>query len=490
MKPSLRCAAIVACRNERKNLERLLPRWVGEGLDVILLDHSSNDGTIAWANQQLGQGLQRIETLPWTGHFDLQEQLLAKQAIAKQLDHDWLLHLDADEWPRSSRPGERLIDAIHRVDRQGHNAINFEEFVFLPTNNTSEAEHYYFFAPKPNRLMRGWRRDVQLSNTSDGGHQLRPDATHQLKLAEENFELRHYIVRSQAHARKKYLNRIFSPADLKRGWHGNRLQLCARSLSFPDAMHLQQVSGDASQPLKRSEPKTSHFWHWPDTTKPKRLNTLICLYGCDQDAGLLEAFDQSDLANLIRHRPDTRLLEVWAGGTNDDLQGRRLTLATPERYDQLSLKTQRMMRYCCQHFRFRQLIKLDLSCMRQTLTGAQYEGRQPIDQEALLQFIQKRLEEPLTSATHYDGMFQHIHPQREGIEQWALKKYATINFESVFQNNTQTPNFFSGKCYIVSRKLALKIARHGYSMATEHAIHLHGSEDLMVGRLAEQLESQ
>ena len=128
--------------------------------------------------------------------------------------------------------------------------------------------------------------------------------------------------------------------------------------------------------------------------------------------------------------------------------------------------------------------------MRTTLSGAQYEGRQPIDQEALLQFIQKRLEEPLTSGTDYDGMSQHIHPQREGIEQWALKKAATISLESVFPNNTQIPNFFSGKCYIVSRKLALKIARHGYSMATEHANHLHGAEDLMVGRLAEQLESQ
>ena len=490
MKPSLRCAAIVACRNERQNLERLLPRWVAEGLEVVLLDHSSNDGTHAWASRQLGQGIQGIETLPWKGHFDLQEQLLAKQAIAKQLDHDWVLHLDADEWPQSSKAGERLIDAIGRVHKQGNNAINFEEFVFLPTKNESDAEHYYFFAPKPNRLMRGWRRDAQLSNASDGGHHLRPDATNQLKLAKENFVLRHYIVRSQSHAREKYLNRVFSAADLKRGWHGNRLQLCARSLSFPDAMHLQQVSGDASQPLNRSEPKTSHFWHWPDSTKPKRLNTLVCLYGCDQDSALLEAFDQSNLADLIRHRPDTRLLEVWAGGTKDDVKGRRLTLATAERYDQLSLKTQRMMRYCCQNFRFRQLIKLDLSCMRATLTGAKYKGRQPINQEALRRFIQKILEEPLTGDLHYDGLLQHSKPQRRGIEQWAIKKEASINFEAIFPNNAQIPSFYSGKCYVVSRKLALLIARHGYSVAVDHANHLHGSEDLMVGRLAKQFEEQ
>ena len=186
-----------------------------------------------------------------------------------------VLHLDADEWPQSSRANERLIDAIRRIDKQGRNAINFEEFVFLPTRKAKEAEHYYFFAPQPRRLMRGWRRDTQLSNTQAGGHKLSPTSSSDMKLAEENFVLRHYIVRNQTHARKKYLNRIFSPDDLKRGWHDNRIKLCARSLTIPDPIHLHQISDPTSQQWDRSEPRETHYWHWDDNTKQKRLETLI-----------------------------------------------------------------------------------------------------------------------------------------------------------------------------------------------------------------------
>ncbi|MCB4411512.1 glycosyltransferase [Synechococcus sp. MU1611] len=490
MSQELRCAAIVACRNEHENLKKFLPRWLEEGLEVILLDHSSTDETLAWAKEHRGRGIKRIETLAWKGHFDLKEQLLAKQKIIEQLEHEWVLHLDADEWPQSNRIGERLIDAIRRLDSQGCNAINFEEFVFLPTCKGKEAEHYYFFAPKPKRLMRGWQRATQLSNTKAGGHELSATSAKEVKLADEDFVLRHYIVRSQGHARKKYLNRIFSPDDLKRGWHCNRIQLCARSLTFPDAIHLQQLTGSNSISWNRSEPKTTHYWHWHDNTKTKRLDTLVCLYGCDQDEELLEVFDGSELGNLIRNRQDARLVEVWAGGERDEFHGRRLTLATPEQYEKLSLKTHRMMRYCCRNFRFRQLIKLDLSCMRHKLAGIKYQGRQPIDQRALLQFIQNRMEEPLTGGTNYNGLFQHTNPQRRGIENWALKKGASISLETIFPNNTRIPNFFSGKCYVVSYKLAISIARHGHSMATDHATYLNGSEDLMVGRFAEQLKSK
>ena len=97
------------------------------------------------------------------------------------------------------------------------------------------------------------------------------------------------------------------------------------------------------------------------------------------------------------------------------------------------------------------------------------------------------MNKPLTDK-HYDGMMQHIKPSREGIEGWATKKNAKVNINKVFPENTEIPSFYSGKCYTISRKLALEIARHGSLIAEEHAKYLHGAEDLMVARMAEQLE--
>jgi hypothetical protein len=72
-----------------------------------------------------------IERLPWTSIFALKEQLAAKARIAAALPHDWLLHVDADEWLQPPWPNTRLIDAIKRVDEMGFNCINFEEMTFV-----------------------------------------------------------------------------------------------------------------------------------------------------------------------------------------------------------------------------------------------------------------------------------------------------------------------------------------------------------------------
>ena len=47
--PLLRCAAVVACRNEADLLSQHLPLWIAEGLDLVVIDHSSTDASRAVA---------------------------------------------------------------------------------------------------------------------------------------------------------------------------------------------------------------------------------------------------------------------------------------------------------------------------------------------------------------------------------------------------------------------------------------------------------
>jgi hypothetical protein len=261
----LSCAAILCVRNEQLHLPRVLGQFIEAGIDVAIIDHGSNDNSLAICKRLLGRGVVSIDHLPWTGVYDQTAQLRAKAAVAARLNHDWLVHADADEWMHTQRAGESLLQGIERADAQGFTGINFEEFVFLPEPGSGQqgdlrlCNRYYFFAPCANRLMRAWRRDAELDNIHSGGHVLAGDG---LRLFPETFVLRHYIVASQQQAIEKYVGRRFAHADLERGWHENRLGLTPANLLLPDPDVLCRLEHWRSARFDRTHPMTRHFWHW------------------------------------------------------------------------------------------------------------------------------------------------------------------------------------------------------------------------------------
>ena len=269
----LRCAAIVCVRNEQFHLPRVLGQLIDAGIDVAIIDHGSTDDSVSICERLLGRGVVSIDNLPWTGVYDQVAQLSAKAAVAARLDHDWLVHTDADEWLHTRRAGESLLEGIERADAQGFTAVNFEEFVFLPDPvgaslyDLRRSLRYYYFAPGPNRLMRAWRRDSGLDNINSGGHVLAGEG---LRLFPESFVLRHYIVASQQHAIDKYVGRCFAQSDIDKGWHGNRLRLRPDDMRLPKPEALCQLEDWKSTNFDFSRPKALHFWHWSEAERLRR----------------------------------------------------------------------------------------------------------------------------------------------------------------------------------------------------------------------------
>ena len=262
--------AIVCIRNEVFHVERCLRDLIAGGCEVCLIDHASTDGTVEQAKSFLGSGLLKIEHLPWSGVFSLSDQLRAKQALVETAVHDWIVHADADEWLVSPVPGQTLSDAIAAADTDGFNVVNFHECVFIPLpgedyrhpDYSSRMRDYYFFEPTYPRLNRAWRRDAALDNTWAGGHVVRGEA---VRRSPRDLILRHYIVLSQAHAREKYLGRVFSSEDLNKKWHDSRvidegkdvrLRTHPAMRKVPDVERHDQF--DLSRPVDR------HFWEWDE----------------------------------------------------------------------------------------------------------------------------------------------------------------------------------------------------------------------------------
>lgn len=256
--------ALMASRNESGYIDHALRRVIEDGMEVILLDNGSVDGTREVAERYLGGGLLRIEDQPFTGVFDLEEQMRRKDAIVAGAPHDWIVNVAPDEWLHSTSEAT-VPEFLEREVAPGTRVVDFLEYVFLPPLGVDMygedvrtiATSYYCFAPAPLRLMRAWRRGTPVSLVQSAGHRFA--GIDQEVLHPEPQVLRHYIGLSWSHAIEKRAARVYPAAELARGWHGNRIDLrAARPVTAHPA--LRRVDPWSIRRLDHSAPTRHHFW--------------------------------------------------------------------------------------------------------------------------------------------------------------------------------------------------------------------------------------
>jgi glycosyltransferase involved in cell wall biosynthesis len=258
----MRIVALLAVHNEEAYLANCLRHLIGQGIETCVIDNGSDDASRSIAEAETG--VIRIEHLPW-GSLDLPLLLREKERLATEIDADWFIRVDADEIMHSYRRGETLREGIERLDAQGLEVINFDEFVFLPLESEYVTDcagmqpilDYYFYEPQKTRLMRAWKASKKVSGVDGAGHKLIGE---EFRLSSETFALRHYIFRNQDHAFEKYPIRKFSEAGLSRGWHANRLNQPRERFGFSQAGELERLSTPASRDLRREKPRLKHYW--------------------------------------------------------------------------------------------------------------------------------------------------------------------------------------------------------------------------------------
>jgi glycosyltransferase involved in cell wall biosynthesis len=257
----MKTVALMTVRNEIFYLERCLRHLFSQGIEVYLIDNDSTDGSAELAKRFLGRGLLAIERLAYPGYFDLGSALDLSARLAREIEADWFIHHDADEI-REAPPGwGTLADGIARADQEGYNALNFDEFVFVPLENDNHENsdyvtamrHYYFFEPAPFRRVNAWKKTGQpVDLESSGGHQARFEGQ---RIHPQPFVLRHYPALSRGHLVQKYSSRHYAEKDLARGWFGARRNFDPGSAEFPDRARLKTVDSrpawDRSDPWKR-----------------------------------------------------------------------------------------------------------------------------------------------------------------------------------------------------------------------------------------------
>jgi len=259
---------MMAARNERPYLANCLDHLIEHGARYFIVDNGSDDGTAQLLRQpRYARNLAGLTTYPYAGLFDWDGILRTIDDTTSTLGADWVI-LSAPDEILHPRTDESLSEAIARLDGEGFDAIDFNEFVFLPIDHDymvdltgpQPLQWYYFHEPRPNRLLRARRASLDAKWRPSGGHWLDGG---DVRIATERFVLRHYIFRSQEHAYAKYAGRTYRPQELGRGWHGNRFRQPRDSFTFPDRSELEFLSDPAARALSPARPRKQHYWEWP-----------------------------------------------------------------------------------------------------------------------------------------------------------------------------------------------------------------------------------
>jgi hypothetical protein len=223
--------AIIAAYNEADIIDASVRNLIDQGISVFILDDGSTDGTAQIVEPYAGRGVIGIERLRPAGaagspEFALKAIVRRKAQLATELDADWFINHDADEFRESPWGDVPLKEAIRRVDALSYNAIDFAGFDFRPTDREGAGEdvrtafRFYSEAATYDRVqIRCWKKTPCIELESTGGHDTQFDGR---KVFPVRFVLRHYPIRSQAHGeRKVFAERRPRYAEQERalGWH-------------------------------------------------------------------------------------------------------------------------------------------------------------------------------------------------------------------------------------------------------------------------------
>ena len=246
----MKIVAMICLRNGDLYLRRCLDHLVAQGVEACIIDNGSTDTSLAIAESFRGRGVVHIEQLPFDGVFRFTEILRRKEQLVRELEADWFMHYDVDEIKQAPRPWSTLAEAIADVDRQGYNAINFEEFVFMPVDGerfegrdfVAEMRHYYHFKPHEWYRINAWKNVGPVDLSTYLGHRVEfPER----RVYPESFILRHYIALSRLHALTKYATRVHDADRIRRtSWSNNRVSFKPANLRLPERTQLKEYRED------------------------------------------------------------------------------------------------------------------------------------------------------------------------------------------------------------------------------------------------------
>jgi hypothetical protein len=239
-------AAIITAYNEEDIIGETIQHLARNGISVYLIDNWSTDATLEVALATEGVEWLGHERFPEAGpasSFEWTRILNRVEQVASELEVDWIVSNDADEFRYAPWAGISLRDALFHVQQQGFNAVNHSYLNFELTSDSLRAGH-----PVGERL-RWFRAESSTSSarvnawhhTHGTREEIAWSANHEVRFPDRaifpyNFLVRHYPIRSvEQGQRKVFRDRLprYPVAERLKGWHSHYDSMSLETLIKP-----------------------------------------------------------------------------------------------------------------------------------------------------------------------------------------------------------------------------------------------------------------
>ena len=203
--------------NEEDILRETIEHNISQGLDVVILDNGSSDGTFEYCSKLAQENRIRLAQMK-TRKFSPELLFRALYDVAIMSQPDWVVLVSADEFLESYPKDRRLIDEIMEAEQAGYNLLQADRFDFFMTDVDHETldekserpsirtrlRHYSYHG---DALYRAWRF-IPGTTIGPGGH--RPIFPEDVKyrISPKKLVLCHFPYRDPVQSRARLESRL------------------------------------------------------------------------------------------------------------------------------------------------------------------------------------------------------------------------------------------------------------------------------------------
>lgn len=203
---------------------------------------------------------------------------------------------------------------------------------------------------------------------------------------------------------------------------------------------------------------------------------LVCIYTCEKDRSSLEKLKSTNWYKDISSRNNFQTIDVFANESINaeyELKNNTLTVKTQESYDNLCIKTYKMIQACNQLFEFDYLLKIDSNII---------ENRH--NKTSMLFSFEYFLEKFYNSGVigEYNGLTPITGNTIESFRKWANSKSLFVMPEVIVSelgNNRWPKSYWAGGCYCLGKNSILKILQQK-NLFSKFKNLMGGCEDMAI----------